>query len=302
MKIIIPVILLLCACTNTKKMSVSTIAKNPAPKFDQQGHRGCRGLMPENTIPAMLHALDLGVTTLEMDVVISKDSQVVVSHEAYFSHEISTKPDGVAVTEKEEKSLLLFAMQYSEVAKYDVGLKPHPRFPQQQKIPAVKPTLSALIDATEAHAKQQGRALPFYNIETKTNAATDGIFHPAPAPFTDMLMAVIQQKGIADRVIIQSFDRRTLQVVHQKYPSMKTALLINEDNSFSFEQNLEALNFNPDIYSPHYKLVNATLIEECHAKNIRIIPWTVNSREEIYRLKSLGVDGIITDFPNFFSN
>src|SRR5262245_19024474 len=121
---------------STKKISADTM---PDIHFDTQGHRGCRGLMPENTIPAMINALDLGVTTLEMDAVITRDNKVVMSHEPFFNHEIATKPDGSYVTEAEEKSLNIFLMTYDEVKKYDVGMKPHPRFPQQKKMNVVKP-------------------------------------------------------------------------------------------------------------------------------------------------------------------
>src|SRR5438128_2424457 len=122
--------LLITACSSTKNLQVSL------PVFDKEGHRGCRGLMPENTIPAMLKALELGVTTLEMDAVITKDGQVILSHEPFFNHEITTKADGKFIDEKEEKNYNIFKMTYAETHQFDVGLKPHPRFPQQQKLPA----------------------------------------------------------------------------------------------------------------------------------------------------------------------
>ena len=112
-------VLFLSACSTSKNMGT-------VKGFDKQGHRGCRGLMPENTIPAMITALGLGVTTLELDVVITKDKQLVVSHEPFFNHEIATKPNGELVTEAEEKSLNIYQMTYAEVRKYDVGMRPHP--------------------------------------------------------------------------------------------------------------------------------------------------------------------------------
>ena len=135
--------------------------------FDLQGHRGSRGLMPENTIPAMLKAVDLGVTTLEMDAVITKDKQVILSHEPFFNHEITTKPIGSFVTEAEEKSLNIYGMTYAETQTFDVGLKAHPKFSRQQKMRATKPLLSAVIDNVEAYCKSKNLRLPFYNIETK---------------------------------------------------------------------------------------------------------------------------------------
>ena len=113
-------------------------------------------------------------------------------------------------------------------------------------------------------------------------------------------MAVIKEKKMEDRVIIQSFDFRTLQYLHQHYPQMKTAMLIEDDDKRGIDKQIEALGFVPTIYSPHYSLVNTELVNYCHSKKIRIIPWTVNTKEEIQQLKKIGVDGIISDYPNLF--
>jgi len=268
--------------------------------FDKEGHRGCRGLMPENTIPAYLKAIDLGVTTLEMDAVITKDSEVIMSHEPFFNHEITTKPDGSFVKETEERSLNIYQMDYAEIKKYDVGLKPHPRFAQQQKMKAVKPLLKDVIDSVAAHMMTMKRPPVFYNIETKSEPAGDGIYHPEPAKFVELLMAVIKEKGIEDRTIIQSFDIRTLQYLHEHYPAIKTALLIEETNKKSFALQLKDLGFIPAIYSPAYQLVTPFLIKQCHDTGVKIIPWTVNEKTEIERLKKSGVDGIISDYPDLF--
>ncbi len=269
--------------------------------FDKEGHRGCRGLMPENTIPAMLEAVGLGVTTLEMDIVFTKDGQAILSHEPFFNHEITTKPDGTYIDEKDEKGFNIFNMTYPEVSKYDVGLKPHPRFSKQQKMKVVKPLLSNVIDTVEKYMMTSRRPHPYYNIETKTLPATDNIYHPAPAVFVDRLMKIINEKGIAERVIIQSFDFRTLQYLHEKYPLMKTAMLIEADNKNSFRKQLKDLGFTPTIYSPEFSLVTADLIKNCHDQNIKIIPWTVNDKNKIEDLKRAGVDGVITDYPNLFN-
>src|SRR5687767_8266208 len=141
-------VLVICSCKTAMNNSKKNITS-----LDLQGHRGARGLMPENTIPAMKKAIDLGVTTLEMDVVISKDNKVVVSHEAYFSEIITTTPEGKYLTKKEVEDLLIYNMTYDSIMKYDVGLKPHPAFPAQQKIKVYKPLLSQLIDSTEAYAE-----------------------------------------------------------------------------------------------------------------------------------------------------
>ncbi|WP_127132462.1 glycerophosphodiester phosphodiesterase [Pseudoflavitalea rhizosphaerae] len=286
--------LLLAACSTQKKSTVQL------PAFDAEGHRGCRGIMPENTIPAMLHALDLNITTLEMDAVITKDKQVVLSHEPFFNHHITTRPDGSLVPEAEERNLNIFRMTYEETQRYDVGLKPNPAFPKQRKMAATKPLLSEVIEKVEAAVKQKGRKPVFYNIETKTQPATDNIFHPAPEEFVDLLMGVINKAGIADRVIIQSFDFRTLKVLHAKYPKTMTAALVEGHDKRSLQQQLDELSFTPTIYSPHHSLVTKSVVEAIHQRNMKIVPWTVNDKAGIDKLKALGVDGVISDYPDLF--
>lgn len=271
------------------------------PTFDTQGHRGARGLMPENTIPAMVRALDLGVTTLEMDVVISKDKQVVVSHDPYFSAEISTRPDGSTFTAAEQLRYNLYAMDYTEIRRWDVGLKPVARFPQQQKMAVHKPLLTELIDSAENHARVSKRSLPFYNIETKSDLRAEaGGYQPDPETFTDLLMAVVNASGITQRTIIQSLDERTLQVMHRRYPQVSTAYLIEGTEKNTIEQNITKLGFTPSIYSPEHTLVTPEMVKYCREHKIRLIPWTVNTKARIDELKAMGVDGIISDYPNLF--
>ncbi|MDF2386876.1 glycerophosphodiester phosphodiesterase [Nostoc ellipsosporum NOK] len=273
----------------------------PQPEtFDTQGHRGARGLAPENTWPAFRTALDLGVVTLEMDAVITADKKVVLSHEPFFNHEISTKPDGKPVTEGEEKQLNIYKMPYAEVARYDVGMRPHPRFPRQSKMKASKPLLADIIDSVQQYMMTSRRPFPYYNIETKTQPFSDNLYHPAPAEFVELLMKVIRDKHIEEQVIIQSFDFRTLQYLHEHYPEIKTAMLIEDNDPRDLTAQLKALGFTPYIYSPSYKLVTKELVAACHALQMRIIPWTVNSREEISRLRVMGVNGIISDYPDLF--
>ncbi|WP_315821697.1 glycerophosphodiester phosphodiesterase family protein [Paraflavitalea speifideaquila] len=124
--IVIVALIISCHATRKGPQSAPVVSKEDGPGFDKEAHRGGRGLMPENTIPAMLHALDLGITTLEMDAVITKDAQVILSHEPFFSAAIATKPDGVRVTPQEERSLNIFQMTFAETQRYDVGLAINP--------------------------------------------------------------------------------------------------------------------------------------------------------------------------------
>lgn len=187
-------------------------------------------------------------------------------------------------------------MDYAEVKKYDVGSKTHPRFPGQQKLKAYKPLLSETIDSVEAYVKLNRLAKPDYSIETKLIPKGDNEFQPDPAVYVELIMAEIKKKKLEKRVIIQSFDIRTLQYLHKTYPKIRTSLLIDEKEDF--ENNIKELGFNPTIYSPYSVLVGKTLVDKCHALGIKIIPWTLNSTKDIRYLMNLGIDGIITDYPN----
>jgi glycerophosphoryl diester phosphodiesterase len=253
----------------------SAVAQPRPP--DIQGHRGCRGLMPENTIPAMRKALVLGVKTLEMDIAISQDKQVLLSHDPFMNADFVYRPDGSPIPKAEEKTLRLFGMPYAEIRRYDVGSHGNPKFPRQQQLATYKPLLAEVIDSAEAYALHLHRPTPYYNIETKTTPAGDGTYHPAPDEFVRLLLAVVMAKGIQERVIIQSFDPRTLEVVHR----------------------LQRLSFRPTIYSPNYKLVNAELVQACHRQKLLIIPWTVNTTADAAQLAQ-SLDGLITDYPDLF--
>lgn len=264
-------------------------------KVDVQAHRGGRALMPENTIPAMINAVNLGTRTLELDCVISSDKKVVVSHDVYMSADFMRKPDGSDIDKATEKEYALYKMTYDSIRTYVEGTKPHPQFPQQAKFATYKPLLSNLIDSVEAYTRAHHLKPVYYNMETKCSPDGDNIFHPEPEEFVKLMMGVIKSKGIAKRVIIQSFDPRTLVIIHRNYPEMKTALLIM--NRETFETNISKLGFKPTIYSPYYALVNADLVKAAHAQGIQVLPWTVNAEKDMQAQADLGVDGIITDDP-----
>ncbi|GGF12730.1 glycerophosphodiester phosphodiesterase family protein [Hymenobacter cavernae] len=278
---------------------LSTFSAAAQRSLDVQGHRGCRGLMPENTIPAMRKAQDLGVTTLEMDIAISQDKQPLLSHDPFLNADFVYRPDGSAIPKAEEKNYRIYGMPYREVRRYDVGSHGNPKFPRQQKLKTYKPLLAEVIDSAEAYARRKHLALPRYNIETKVSPEGDNQFHPAPEEFVQLLMPVLVTKKVLDRVTIQSFDPRTLEVVHRLYPAVQTALLV--ENIKGLEYNLKRLTFKPSIYSPAYKLVTPDLVQSCHQQGVKVIPWTVNSAAEINKLIEQQVDGVITDYPDLLS-
>jgi glycerophosphoryl diester phosphodiesterase len=191
----------------------------------------------------------------------------------------------------------LYQMPYSDIRKCDCGSKKHPRFSEQQLQPTYKPLLADLLAQTEVYHRQKyPQQTLYYNIETKTTPRTDDLFHPQPAPFVELLMEVITKQQLESRVCIQSFDVRTLQYVHQKYPHITTALLVWKGKNV--EKNLKKLGFIPTIYSPHLRLVDAAMIAYLHQKGVKVIPWTVNEVADMERLIALQVDGLISDYPN----
>jgi glycerophosphoryl diester phosphodiesterase len=269
-------------------------------KLDIQGHRGSRGLMPENTIEAMLEAIRWGVTTLELDVVITKDMQVVVSHEPYMNLEIATPPPGVN-NSLPSKAFNIYEMTYKEVATWDVGTKFNPKFPDQQKLKVHKPLLRDLISTIEAYIRDNHLPLVAYNIETKISQDTDEIFHPTPKVFVDLLSEVVIVGGIAERTTIQSFDPRTLVELHKRNAPFQLSYLVESTNKLKALEIITLLGFKPDFISPAFSIVDSNFIADFHQHQIKVIVWTVNQEADIKRIASLGVDGIISDYPNRFA-
>ncbi|MEZ0543074.1 glycerophosphodiester phosphodiesterase family protein [Fibrella arboris] len=283
-------------------LTTSSLSAQPAGAYDLQGHRGCRGLMPENTIPAFLKALDLGVNTLEMDVVISQDGQVVVSHEPYFNAEFSIKPAGDPVTKAEQKSLVLYKMPYAEIKKYDVGANGNPRFPEQQKQQVHKPLLSDVLAAAEAYRNEKNLPAFSYNIELKSDESEYDRSQPRPAAFCRLVNAVLTNANVpAERIIIQSFDFVMLQEWNEQIKA-KNALPVRlaalVENIRGIDHNLKKLGFKPAIYSPNYQLIGRDSVEKLHQQGIKVVPWTVNNPADMQRMLDIGVDGLITDYPD----
>ena len=264
-------------------------------KIDVQGHRGCRGLLPENTIPAFMKALELGVTTLELDLVISKDKQVIVSHEPFFNHEISSL-DGERIKEEAERSHNIYQLTREELSRYDVGQIAHPRFPDQANLAIGKPTLIELAAAVQQKCIQLGIALPYYNVEIKRVPKQDNTYHPEAREYAELVLKAIYTSQIVEQTYIQSFDPASLEQVRSQDDKIPLVYLI--ENEESTEANLKKLSFTPEVYSPYYKLVDATMVDLCNKLGMKLIPWTANEKEEMTALLDLGVHGIISDYPD----
>lgn len=259
--------------------------------FDVQGHRGCRGVLPENSIPGFIEALKWS-NTLELDVVISKDHKVVISHEPFMNHEICLDTSGISFSKEVEENYNLYEMTADEIAGYDCGSTELTRFPIQKKMPVYKPLLSELFDTILA--MQQFDSVEF-NIEIKRRPSWDNKMHPDLKTYCDLVVGLIDQYKLMDRVHIQSFNIEVLQYIHEVKPGVRLVFLVQSLRGMKY--NLRKLGFTPEVYSPFFKLLNKRQMKTAHRKGIRVIPWTVNSSNDIQKMLDLGVDGIISDYP-----
>ena len=272
-----------------------SFAQNPTRPLIH-AHRGGAAEYPENTIEAMLHAASIGVPVLELDVHVSADSLVVVSHDPYMSPKKALRPSGKKVLRGTQFRHILFNMPYSKIATYDVGSLPNKDYPNRVNIPCKMPLLGELIREVEEFTRINQIAPITNNIEIKSHAMKDNRMTPQYDTFIQLVMEVLAPYYLGNRLIIQSFDERTLNYLHAAYPDLQLSYLI-EGRRYPIKDMSEKLQFTPTILSPHYQLVNPDLVEQCHRRGIQIVPWTVDHRPDILFLWDMGVDGIITNCP-----
>ena len=263
-------------------------------QFDIQGHRGARGLMPENSIQGFIKSIDIGVNTIELDVVISRDLKVVVSHEPWISSIICLDSLGLKISNDFNK-LNIYKINYDQIKKYDCGSLINPNFLLQEKIFTKKPLLKEVIYEVEKYVKKNNLSKLNYNIEIKSHKEGDDIFHPQVEKFSDLVYSETIKLLPIERFNIQSFDFRVLKYFNKKYPEIKLSVLV--DNNYNPKKNLNDLGFIPYIFSPNFRKLNILDIQYMKSKKIKIIPWTVNSYNDIDEVLKLNVDGIISDYP-----
>ena len=262
------------------------------------GHRGCRGLLPENTLPAFLHALTLGVDVLEMDVVISADQQVVVSHEPWLNPAICLDPDGNRIATATTPVFNLYELPYGIIRRCDCGQLRHPNFPQQASQPTYKPLLREVFALIENAALTLGRSPIRYAIEIKSDRGGDTLYHPAPDEYLLLVLDEINAAQVAARTTLLCFDPRILRLAHQRQPSLATCLLAEAGQSWA--ATLQGLGFMPTTFGPDYHTVSSESVRRLRTDfpGLRLVPWTVNELSDMRRLQAMGVDGITTDFPD----
>jgi glycerophosphoryl diester phosphodiesterase len=248
------------------------------PRIEVQGHRGARAMFPENTIPAFEYAIRAGADLLEMDLAVTRDNVLVVSHDPTLHPPICRGPRDQAVIRE---------LTLAEVREWDCGATANPAFPKQTAVPGTRvPTLDQVLDLAAT-----GRV--GFNIEIKSDPKHPE-YTPAPAEFARMVLDKIRRHGLEKRVVVQSFDFRTLVAMHAIAPDIRLAALTDSD-----QRDFAAIAKEADarIVSPHFRLVTRDKVAAAHAAGLKVIPWTANTPEQWAPLNDAGVDGIITDDP-----
>jgi len=289
------VFLLICCVTIYALQITASTSVKKLPLV--HAHRGGAALYPENTIPAMLHAVSIGVPMLELDLHVTRDSQVVVSHDAYMNAVKALKPDGTEIPAGNDKEYAIYSMTYDSLKRYDVGTRPNPAFPNRKNIKCSVPLVSDLIDSVEHYTHVKGLAPVGYNIEIKSWPDKDGIYSPDYRTFADLCLNVLLSKKLGDRLLLQCFDPRTLNYVHEKYPDMRISYLV-KDKYVSFEELMKRINFVPQVISPDHTMVDAEFMKNARFFSMEVVPWTVDKKNEVMRLEELGVDAVITNQPD----
>jgi len=288
-----------------------------AQALDLQGHRGARGLLPENTLPAFAQALTLGVTTLELDTAVTKDGVVVVSHDPTLNPDITRGADGQWLA---RNNIAIHSLTYSQLQQYDVG-RIRPRTPYALRFSAQQPMdgsrLPRLADVF-ALARRAGNNTVRFNIETKISPEQPQNTLP-PAEFARALIALVRAEKLESRVTIQSFDWRTLQLVQQEVPQIATVYLTAQqpwldnirarDRASRWTAGFHVSSYAGSVprmikaaggavWSPYFGDVTLEAVREAQQAGLKVVVWTVNEQRDITRMIDLGVDGIISDYPD----
>ncbi len=289
-----------------------------AAAFDLQGHRGARGLAPENSLPGFALTLAIGVTTLELDTGVTADGHVVVSHDRRLSPSLTRGPDGGWL---EKPTPAVNALTLEQLQRYDIGrINPDSRyarrFPGQVgQDGVVIPTLAQVF----ALAAERGNRHVRFNIETKLRPDRPAETLP-PAEFAALVVAAVRGAGLADRATIQSFDWRTLIKVQETAPEIPTVYLTAQQR---WLDNVQAggegaspwtAGFDIDdhggsiprlvkaaggaVWSPYHRELDATQLRQAQDLGLKVVVWTVNDKQRMAELIEMGVDGIITDYPD----
>ncbi|MEI7012443.1 glycerophosphodiester phosphodiesterase [Leptospira licerasiae] len=276
--------------------------------LDLQGHRGARGLKPENTWPAFEEALSQGMTTLELDTVLTKDQKIIIHHDSESNPALCSKKDGSEIISKS-----IYELTLAELKQLDCGAKKNPKFPEQISVPGTELlTIQEFFEKVQTWERTGKRKIiPKFNIETKfPNDEQSQVSNEILEAHVSLLIKAIEAAKVVDRTTIQSFYLPALPLAKKKNPKIQTSALFSltypqgAAMKFGLGGSRRELVLNQtkelkaDIISPYFLYVTDEFVSKAHSLGIKVIPWTVNDTGEMERLIKAGVDGIITDYPD----
>lgn len=268
---------------------VSSVSRSPA-SFEVQGHRGARGSRPENTLSAFRFALKAGVDTLEMDLNVTHDDVLVVTHDPALNPKICLAPSGKKITH----TILVRGLTLQELKRYDCGTLINPRFPEQVPQPGEPiPTFDELLSWLDTDPDPRARVVRL-NVETKSEEAHPE-YTPPPEKFSALVLDALKRHHFMERTTLQSFDYRTLVAARALDPAIETSILVEERPSEPLT--VLAKRYQGNIISPDHEWLTKSDVEELHQIGVRVIPWTVNTPDAWAKLSSWKIDGIISDNP-----
>jgi glycerophosphoryl diester phosphodiesterase len=261
--------------------------------FQLHAHRGCPSLIPENTLAGFKKAIDSGARVLELDVVVSKDHKLVVSHDPYMRGDLCLDPNGASISEMGQWKHNIYEMTFDQVLQYDVGSVKSAKFPDQEKGRHVKPTF---LELAKMVAEHPGVKL---NIEVKSDRNWYGKFQPEASVYA---MLVKQEFGVLREMnvpfMVQSFDAAFLNELYALDSLIEYGLLV--EGELNIEEQLDLLTFRPSYFNPDHQLINESTLKNLKNRGLLVVPWTVNDLTRAHVLKKMGADGLITDYIQMF--
>ncbi|WP_435354436.1 glycerophosphodiester phosphodiesterase family protein [Emticicia sp. SJ17W-69] len=274
------------------------------PGFYLVGHRGYSAAYPENTLASFIGAIDIGVDAIELDVCISKDNKVVVTHDPYLNSEFTNKPDGSPLLKSEESKYVIYQMLYEDIKKFDIGSRTTAYRATRKLSPQYMPLLSEVLSECENYIKAKGKPPIKYIIEIKSFRSMEGKWQPSVNKFCTLVNEVVRTVS-SDKIMINSFDNFILK---EWKTNREKSIFQNvplgyyvSDSTKTAELHFKTLGFTPELFCPwfNYSFINKD-VKSCHELDVKIMPWTVNPVSKMKELKSLGVDGFLTDLPNAY--
>ena len=261
-------------------------------KMQIYGHRGCRGLLPENTIAGFEKSLELGSDGIEWDVVINKENKLIISHEPYIDTSYCQYNNGEKINNKSEIDLNIYSMAQQEIEQFDCGSIFQPKFPNQALVKSVKPTVKFALEIIEKYN-------PTILFEIKSSEKFYEKFQPNPKEYAQIIKKETENYTYLKQIIFMSFDKNIINELYRIMPEMRYVYLI-EKPKFLLSSYINEINFKPYAVGMYHRLINSRTIKYYHKEDIRVFAWTVNQKEKGMYFKKIKLDGLITDYPNLF--